>query len=199
MWLVLINSNIAPALTSSNISFHTVFIWATRLCFFACGKKMTEKCGKTQVFLSDTNRNSSTVRAVRAELRTDKWLSFFLSGPPFATYKGVVIIYGRGAVEFRKSLALKMCPPSIMAHWNLDVCALIFFPPLKLCIKILPPPPPTACTQILCPLLFHRPPAVNNDHSLKAFYCFIPNRLFLHKILFLSRFEWFSIKTILAD
>ena len=29
--------------------------------------------------------------------------------------KGVVIIYGRGAVEFLKSLVLKTCPPSIIA------------------------------------------------------------------------------------
>ena len=49
-------------------------------------------------------------------------------------HKGVVIIYGRGrgAVEFRKSLALKTCPTSIiMRH--------VFAPPPNLCTEILPP------------------------------------------------------------
>ena len=38
-------------------------------------------------------------------------------------------------------------------------------PPLKACTKILPPPQ-FACTKIFAPAYLHRPPAVNNDHSL---------------------------------
>ncbi len=72
----------------------------------------------------------------------------------FSWHKGVVIIYGRGGPgEFRKSFAIKTCPP-------LHNRALRFCPPPNLCTEILPPlnnctlrfcPPPNLCTEILPP------------------------------------------------
>ncbi len=72
--------------------------------------------------------------------------------PIIRTY--VVIIYSRGGGGIPK-IARTQTLPSIDNRL------------LRSC------PPPTACTQILCPPpLFHRPPAVNNDHSLNLLILF---------------------------
>ncbi len=109
----------------------------------------------SQLMIDETKGQSNLVSVF------PKYLSFSWRSNFTKSNKGVVIIYGRGAVEFRKLLAPKMWPPP--QSWT------IFVPPLpNMCTQIPPPPPEavhgnfapppsTPSTQILCPPFFHCP------------------------------------------